>query len=128
MSNDDLYDQPDLMINPAISAAPAATLDWAPPAKPSQVQDAAQQFEALMIGQMLRSVREAARDDDSDSSGETMMDLADQQLSQLLARNGGLGLAQMIVKGLRTEEINHEDRHQRTEPDPIAPTGAPDQS
>ena len=77
-----------------------------------------------MIGQMLRSVREAAQDDDSDSSGETMMDLADQQLSQLLAQNGGMGLAQMIVKGLNMEETNHEDRYQRIEPDPVARTGS----
>lgn len=50
------------------------------------------------------------RTKDSDSSGETMMDLAGQQLYQLLAPNGGMGLAQMIVKGLRTEVTNHEDR------------------
>ena len=94
------------MINSTVSAAPAAALNWTPLATPSKVQGAAQQFEALMIGQMLRSAREAAQDQGSDSSGETMMDLADQQLSQMLARNGGLGLAQMIVKGLKTEEIN----------------------
>jgi flagellar protein FlgJ len=94
------------MINPTVSTASAAALNWTPQAMPSKIQGAAQQFEALMIGQMLRSVREAAQDQDSDSSGETMMDLADQQLSQMLARNGGLGLAQMIVKGLKTEEIN----------------------
>jgi flagellar protein FlgJ len=115
------------MTSPTSSVPPAAALDWTPQGKPSKVKDAAQQFEAMMIGQMLRSVREAAQDDDSDSSSETMMDLADQQFSQLLAHNGGLGLAQMIVKGLNTEETNHEDRQQRTEPDPIAPTGAPDQ-
>ncbi len=54
--------------------------------KPSKVKDAAQQFEALMIGQMLRSVREASQDSDSDSSGETMLDLANQQFSTLLPR------------------------------------------
>src|SRR5271167_1552220 len=100
------------MTNATPSVPQTAPLEWTPASEPSKVQDAAQQFEALMIGQMLRSVRETAQDDDSDSSGETMMDLADQQFSQLLARNGGLGLAQMIVKGLITEGTNHEDRHQ----------------
>jgi flagellar protein FlgJ len=116
------------MINPTASSAPVPALNWMPPAEPSKVQDAAQQFEALMIGQMLRSVREAAQDQDSDSSGETMTDLADQQLSQLLARNGGMGLAQMIVKGLHTEVTNHENRLERTQPDPIAPTDDANQS
>ncbi len=69
-------------------------------AKPSNVQDAARQFEALMIGQMLRSVRDAAADDDDDPGKSTMLDVADQQFSQLLANNGGLGLARMVVRGL----------------------------
>jgi Rod binding domain-containing protein len=116
------------MINPTVSTASAAALNWTPQAMPSKIQGAAQQFEALMIGQMLRSVREAAQDQDSDSSGETMMDLADQQLSQLLARNGGMGLAQMIVKGLQTEGSTHEHRLERTEPDPIAPADGANQS
>ncbi len=68
--------------------------------KPTKATDAAQQFEALLIGQMLRSVREASQDDDSDQAGATMFDLADQQFSQLLSKNGGMGLAHMIVKGL----------------------------
>src|SRR5580704_8976832 len=104
------YDQHSFMTAATPLVPPAAALDWTPQAKPSKIQDAARQFEALMIGQMLRSVREAAQDADSDSSSETMMDLADQQFSQLLARNGGLGLAQMIVKGLNTEGANHENR------------------
>jgi peptidoglycan hydrolase FlgJ len=103
------------MTNPI--APPTSVASIAPIAqpKPSRVKDAAQQFEALMIGQMLRSVREAAKDSDSDSSGDTMIDLADQQFSKLMSQNGGLGLAQMIVKGL-----NHENRQQRPESQPIA--------
>jgi flagellar protein FlgJ len=75
-----------------------------PQAKPTKVADAAQQFEALLIGQMLRSAREASHDDDGDNSSETMMDLANQQFSQLLAKNGGLGMAHMIVEGLGKKE------------------------
>jgi flagellar protein FlgJ len=116
------------MTSATLSTPPPVALTWTPQAKPSKVQDAAQQFEALMIGQMLRSVREAAEDQDSDSSGETMMDLADQQLSKLLARNGGMGLAQMIVKGLNTEVTNHEGRLERTEPNAIAPADGANQS
>ncbi|MBZ5601587.1 MAG: rod-binding protein [Acidobacteriia bacterium] len=69
-------------------------------AKPTKVEDAAKQFEALLIGQMLRSAREAAQDDDEDSGKSTMLDVADQQFSQLLANRGGMGLAKMVVNGL----------------------------
>jgi flagellar protein FlgJ len=74
-------------------------------AKPGKIEDAAKQFEALMIGQMLRSVREASADD-QDSTGSTMLDVADQQFSQLLAKNGGLGLAKMVISGLKQGEAN----------------------
>ena len=69
------------------------------PAASSKVEGAAKQFEALMIGQMLRTARENT--EDPDSSGSTMLDLADQQFSQVLANNGGLGLATLVVKGLK---------------------------
>lgn len=85
----------------AIMSTPASvSLSTMTQVKPSRVQDSAQQFEALMIGQMLRSVHEASQDTDSDTPGETMLDLANQQFSTLLAKNGGMGLAKMIVKGL----------------------------
>jgi flagellar protein FlgJ len=87
----------------SLSTPASVLLDTATAIKPSNIQDAAKQFEALMIGQMLRSVREAVQDEGSDSSGATMMDLADQHFSQLLANHGGLGLAQMIVKDLSKE-------------------------
>jgi len=71
--------------------------------KPSKVESAAKQFEALMIAQMLRTARENT--EDKDSSGSTMLDVADQQFSQILANNGGLGLAKLIVKGLNDRAL-----------------------
>ncbi len=76
-----------------------ALLDTLPQAKPKRVEDAARQFEALLIAQMLRFAREAASDD-VDTTSSTMIDVGEQQFSQLLANNGGLGLAKLIVKGL----------------------------
>jgi peptidoglycan hydrolase FlgJ len=85
--------------------APISSLSFGdvPQATPKKVADAAQQFEALMIGQMLKSVREAGADDDEDNESATMYDVADQQFSQLLAKNGGLGLAHMVANGLDKE-------------------------
>lgn len=83
------------MTQPIVSAVlPAMTQP-----KPTKIEDAAKQFEALLIGQMLRSARESSAEDD-DSTKATMLDVADQQFSQLLAKNGGMGLARMVVKGL----------------------------
>lgn len=64
--------------------------------------DAAKQFEALLIGQMLRSARQSGSGwlGSEDSSGECATDYAEQQFAAILARNGGLGLAGLITKGL----------------------------
>jgi Rod binding domain-containing protein len=90
-----------------ISAMTPATLDTGT-APPTKVEGAAKQFEALMIAQMLRTARENT--EDQDSSGSTMLDLADQQFSQVLANNGGLGLAKLVVNGINQGQINADNK------------------
>jgi Rod binding domain-containing protein len=85
-----------------LSAVTPATMPAAAPQ--TKVEGAAKQFEALMIAQMLRTAREDTEDGNSSSS--TMLDVADQQFSQVLANNGGLGLATLVVKGLSQGQAN----------------------
>jgi flagellar protein FlgJ len=66
------------------------------PDPPEKVRDAAQQFEALMLGQILRAARESSGGGATDCA----LDYAEQQFAAVMARNGGLGLASLIVKGL----------------------------
>ena len=83
-------------------AAPTSKADT-----PEKVHDAAQQFEALLIGQLLRSARQNGTGwftDGEDPSGEVATDYAEQQFATALSQRGGLGLADMIAKGL---ERNH---------------------
>ena len=78
--------------------------------KPTKAEGAAKQFEALLINQMLHTARESGSsglgDDDEATGAGPMLDMADQQFSQLLANNGGLGLAHMLVKGLNQGDQN----------------------
>ena len=85
--------------------AVAAVLPTTGQTKPKSADVAAKQFESLLIGEMLRSARESMADDDgdSDTTKQTMLDVADQQFAQVLSNNGGLGIAQMIVHGLKRE-------------------------
>jgi len=92
---------------PISSTTPSlASLALAGP-KPTKIEDAAQQFESLLIGQMLRSARESGsgglNGDDADSESSTMMDVAEQQFSQLLAHHGGIGLTNLVVQGLKND-------------------------
>ena len=93
---------PSVVVPTAGAATTAAKADT-----PEKVRDAAQQFEALLIGQILRSARQDGSGwftDGEDSSGEVATDYAEQQFAAVLAQKGGLGLADMIAKGL---ERNH---------------------
>ena len=67
---------------------------------PAKVRDAAQQFEALLISQMLSSVRANGGLEKTDAAGDSALGYAEQQLGMSLARSGGLGLADLIAKGL----------------------------
>jgi Rod binding domain-containing protein len=74
---------------------------------PEKVAGVAKQFEALMIGQMLKSAREASgggwlgnEGDQDDQSGSLVMEMAEQGFSQAMAARGGLGIAKMVTANL----------------------------
>lgn len=93
-------------LNAGFTLTDASMRIAAPPVKdsPDRIKRAAEQFEALLIGQMLKSAREAgasgALGTDEDSAGQTGMELAEQQFAGLLASNGGLGLSRFITSNL----------------------------
>lgn len=72
---------------------------------PAKVKDAAQQFEALLIGQILKSVREGGSGwlgSGGDASNDVAMEYAEQHFATTIAKQGGLGLEALISQGLKT--------------------------
>lgn len=71
---------------------------------PEAVKKAATQFEALLVGEVLKSARASDgsgwMDTDGDDAGSILSEVSEQQLSQALAAGGGLGLAKTIAAGL----------------------------
>jgi Rod binding domain-containing protein len=72
---------------------------------PEKIDKAARDFEALLIGQMLKMARESEGGmtgdaDEQDETNSTMVELGEQQLAQALAASGGLGIAKIVVAGL----------------------------
>jgi flagellar protein FlgJ len=71
---------------------------------PEKIKGAAQQFEALMIGQLLKTSREAGSSGwlgtGEDETGQIGMDMAEQQLAATMAKQGGFGLTKTIVRDL----------------------------
>ena len=73
------------------------------PAKARKILDAAHQFEALLIEQLLRGMRgsgEGWLSDGGDGAGSIATEFAEQQLAGTFSAQGGLGLASLIVSGL----------------------------
>jgi Rod binding domain-containing protein len=87
-------------------AQPALTAGSAKKDTPAKIRQAATDFEALLLGQMLKSAREASggglTGDGADDSPEnsTLVELGEQQFAQALAASGGLGIAKMVITGL----------------------------
>jgi Rod binding domain-containing protein len=73
---------------------------------PARIRQAATDFEALLLAQMLKSARETsgggltADGADNNEANSTMVELGEQQFAQALASSGGLGIAKMVVTGL----------------------------
>ena len=96
-----------------IPPLPGAALDVTslanPPKKdsPEKIKDAASQFEALMIGQILKAAHgdsdEGAFGGDADPASASAMDFANDYFARAMAAKGGLGLSNMIAAGLQKQ-------------------------
>jgi Rod binding domain-containing protein len=91
---------------------------------PKKIADAARQFEALLIGQLLKTSRGSSGNGwmgtGDDQAGSQAIDLAEEQMAEALAQQGGLGLASLVMMGLRQKADAA-----RTPPRPAKPTVAP---
>lgn len=69
---------------------------------PEKIKDAAQQFESLLIEQILHTMRDSAQmgGTEKDGSADSMMDFAEQEFAKVMAAGGGFGLSRTIVEGL----------------------------
>ena len=73
--------------------------------KAGKLHEAAQSFEALMIGQMMKSERESSDSgwlgsSGDDSSTTSAVEMAEQHFAKALAQGGGLGLAKMVEQSV----------------------------
>ena len=94
------------MIDNIARAVPLDTPGQAP--SPAKIKATAQQFEALLIGQLLKSSREAGSSGwlgtgDNDDAGQIGMEMGEQEFARMLAANGGLGLSKTIEAGMRQD-------------------------
>jgi len=94
----------DTTLKLGISMLETPTLNLKRQDEPGKIQEGAKQFEALLISQMLRTAREAGGAGGwlgtEEEAGQTLGEIAEQQLSQVIAGQGGFGLTKLIRQGL----------------------------
>lgn len=87
------------------SVPPLAGIDPKPGSadSPAKIRDAAQQFEAILLEQVLQGAHGDGGwlGTGEDTSGSCASGFAEQQLAVAMARQGGFGLADLISKGLQ---------------------------
>jgi Rod binding domain-containing protein len=81
-----------------------AALSPTPPVGKQDAAKATREFEAMWIQQMLQSARPESEAGEGGSTRDMVLDMADQQIAQLLAAQGGLGLSKLIQDGLKTRD------------------------
>jgi Rod binding domain-containing protein len=93
-----------LELGSVTNAAAASVGGSRPPDNAAKVKEAAMQFEALLIGQMLKSMHESSSGGWSgsgeDQAGTSLMEMGQERLAEVMAQQGGLGLAGMVTRGL----------------------------
>ena len=84
------------------AVAPPSTPALPKDKDPARIQDAAQQFEALLLGQILENVSQAGGwlGSGEDSSSSCANGFAQEQLAAMMAKQGGFGLSKLIAQGL----------------------------
>jgi Rod binding domain-containing protein len=73
---------------------------------PEKIKDAASQFEALLIGQILKAAHEESGEGwggETDPASASAMDFANDYFARAMAAKGGLGLTNMIASGLQRQ-------------------------
>jgi Rod binding domain-containing protein len=82
----------------------AATASRSGSPNPSKVADAAKQFEALMLGQILKASHDSSDGGwlgtGDDQAGSLAVEMAEQQFAQAMSAKGGLGIAKLVTGGL----------------------------
>ncbi|MEX2264728.1 MAG: hypothetical protein WD696_22430 [Bryobacteraceae bacterium] len=96
-------------VSPISAIAPAAA---GKSSSPERIQEAAEQFESLLISQMLKSAREGGGwgiDEEEGQEGAPLIGMAEEQLGNILASQGGLGLSRLIVRQMSAATKNLEE-------------------
>ena len=98
----------DLMISGLISAKPAAPVGLDAD-QVKKIKQSTQEFEAVLLRQMLRELRSTAINPNNKNSHSTYLEMADEQMANQLAAQGGMGfgkaMAQQMIQQIQASKL-----------------------
>jgi len=98
----------------AAPAAPAVPSTGVETPEHRKLKEAAQQFEGMLLQEMLKPMREHgfAQDDDAkeDGSGfaDTLTSFGTESVATAIAKGGGLGIAKRVIEQVEGEKTSHD--------------------
>jgi flagellar protein FlgJ len=102
-----------MKITSSVSAQADTAMDGQ---KQAKLVDAAQQFEAMMLQEMLKPMR--GGDDswggeegsDSDSASDTISSFGTEAFANAISKEGGFGIAKQVISQVKMEHQRHSER------------------
>lgn len=73
-------------------------------------EQAAREFEAMLIGQLIKAARDeiSAEDENSAAGSDTYREFAEKYLAQALAESGSFGFARMILRSVEPSQDSEQ--------------------
>jgi flagellar protein FlgJ len=84
--------------------------------KQAKLADAAQQFEAMMLQEMLKPMQEGqdswGGDDksDGDSASDTIKSFGTEAFAEAISKGGGFGIAKQVISQVKLEHQKHSEK------------------
>lgn len=71
---------------------------------PKSVHRVAQEFESLLISQLLKSMKQGALSEEDSGANDSVMQYAEESIARVLSQNGGIGMAKVIERALTQKD------------------------
>ncbi|WP_158944124.1 hypothetical protein [Granulicella sp. S190] len=97
-----------MTIDPEITVSPPTA---AQAQKQAKLVDAAQQFEATMLQELLKPMQQGhsswGEEDSGDSGSDTMSSFGTEAIAKAISKGGGFGIARRVVEQVTQEHQQH---------------------
>ena len=84
-------------VTPSLFSAKPLTAPVADSDQVKKIKQSAQDFEAVLLRQMLKEIRSSALAETNKGSNSTYLDMADEQMANQLASQGGFGFGKAMA-------------------------------